>query len=166
WSNTQITIAAPSSIMTAAIIVSVGGVYSNTDVNLTIIGPTVTSVSPTTGPVGTQVTINGSGFGSSQGSNSVTFNSGSASVTSWSDTQIVATVPSTASAGPVRVTVGGAGSNATVYFPGPPPQLTGASPPSGRVATPGTITGSTSQSTHPASGYVYFNGVYAPSTTS
>ena len=36
--------------------------------------PTISSLSPTSGPVGTSVTINGSNFGSTQGSSTVTFN--------------------------------------------------------------------------------------------
>src|SRR5207244_13318993 len=51
--------------------------------------------------------INGSGFGATQSSSTVNFYGGTASATSWSDTQIVAAVPPTASSGPVSVTVGG-----------------------------------------------------------
>ncbi|PYU32718.1 MAG: hypothetical protein DMG31_10240, partial [Acidobacteria bacterium] len=37
-------------------------------------GPTISSLSPTSGAVGASVTINGSGFGSSQGGSTVKFN--------------------------------------------------------------------------------------------
>jgi len=55
--------------------------------------PAISSISPTSGAPGvTQVTINGSNFGASQGSGYVQIGSISAStISSWSDTQIVAT---------------------------------------------------------------------------
>ena len=46
----------------------------------------IASLSPTHGPVGTQVTISGSGFGSSQGRNTVAFNGTPAKpAASWND---------------------------------------------------------------------------------
>ena len=73
--------------------------------------PTLTSLSPTSGAVGTSVTISGASFGSTQGSSSVRFNGTTATPTSWSPTSIVAPVPSGATTGPVVVTVGGVASN-------------------------------------------------------
>ncbi len=58
--------------------------------------PTITSVSPSSGPPtgGTSVTITGSNFGSSRGSGSVTFGDVEAdSYTSWSNNQIVCVTP-------------------------------------------------------------------------
>ncbi|MBR7836797.1 GH92 family glycosyl hydrolase [Actinospica durhamensis] len=68
-------------------------------------GPVVTSLSTTTAAAGQQVTIQGSGFGASQGSGYVEFgdngtnwgapgNSATFTVDSWSDTAITFTVPS------------------------------------------------------------------------
>src|SRR5438128_11531418 len=54
--------------------------------------PSFTSVSPGYGPVGTTVTIVGTGFGASQGSSTLQFGTYNATGT-WSDTQIVTTVP-------------------------------------------------------------------------
>jgi predicted alpha-1,2-mannosidase len=67
-------------------------------------GPVVTSLSTTSAAAGDQVTINGSGFGSSQGNGYVAFsdngtnwgspgNTASFTVDSWSDTAITFTVP-------------------------------------------------------------------------
>jgi hypothetical protein len=67
-------------------------------------GPVVTSLSTTSAKAGDQVTINGSGFGSSQGNGYVAFsdngtnwgapgNGASFTVDSWSDTAITFTVP-------------------------------------------------------------------------
>jgi hypothetical protein len=66
--------------------------------------PTITSISPTSGPAGTLVTINGSNFGATQGSSFVSFGTTQASINSWSDTQIIAVAPSGLS-GTVPVTV-------------------------------------------------------------
>ena len=46
--------------------------------------PTITTVSPTSAPVGTAVTINGTNFGTTQGTSTVTFNGTIATTTSWS----------------------------------------------------------------------------------
>jgi len=67
--------------------------------------PMITSFSPAMGPPGTVVTIVGTDFGSSQGT--VTFNGAAATISSWSATQITASVPGNASTGPITVTAGG-----------------------------------------------------------
>lgn len=62
----------------------------------------ITSFSPASGPAGTAVTINGVGFNSSS---AVKFNGVAASsVIFVSSTQLKATVPSTATTGPITVT--------------------------------------------------------------
>src|SRR5713101_5801564 len=73
--------------------------------------PTINSLSPTSGAVGTSVTITGTNFGSTQGSSTATFNGTTATPTSWSATSIVAPVPAGATTGNVVVTVGGVASN-------------------------------------------------------
>lgn len=75
--------------------------------------PQVASLTPASGSIGTAVTISGADFGASQknGSGSVTFNNTAAVVLSWSDTSILAEVPSGASTGNVVVTVVGQPSN-------------------------------------------------------
>jgi RHS repeat-associated protein len=95
--------------------------FDNVSVNLggSLPNPIVTGILPATGGPGSSVTISGSGFGALQGSNTVNFDSVSAGVTSWSDTQIVATVPDGATTGPVNVVVGnitGQGPTFTVAF--------------------------------------------------
>jgi YD repeat-containing protein len=118
--------------------------------------PNVTTLSPYSGGVGTSVTITGTDFGTT---GSVTFNSVSAaSITSWTNTQIVAKVPSTIpeGAGPVVVTSGSLPSNATVLFTAFNPVITSLLPPSGPpngvVVLNGTGFGATR-------GSVQFNGV-------
>jgi IPT/TIG domain len=76
---------------------------------------TITSLSPTSGLVGTSVTITGTNFGSSQGSSTVNFNGTAATTASWSATSITATVPTDATTGDVIVTVGGVASNGVIF---------------------------------------------------
>jgi RHS repeat-associated protein len=65
------------------------------------------------------VTITGAGFGATQSTSTVNFwgAATAAAVTSWSDTQIVATVPAGTSTGPVSVTVAGSTSTGTLTNP-------------------------------------------------
>jgi hypothetical protein len=77
--------------------------------------PFIGSLSPDTGSTGTVVTINGSNFGSSPGTGSVSFSGVPATPTAWSDTTITAAVPTGAVTGPVVVTAGGEASNAVVF---------------------------------------------------
>ncbi|MGZ5442570.1 MAG: S8 family serine peptidase [Thermoanaerobaculia bacterium] len=66
--------------------------------------PTISSFTPTSGGVGTSVTISGSNF---TGATSVSFNNQSASFTVNSSSSITASVPNCSSSGQVRVTTAG-----------------------------------------------------------
>jgi hypothetical protein len=75
--------------------------------------PSITSFSPTSGPVGTAVTINGSGFA---GATSVKFAGTGATFLINSDTRITTTVPAGASTGRISVTTpGGTDSSSNVF---------------------------------------------------
>lgn len=63
-------------------------------------GPTLTGFSPANGPAGTAVTINGANFG---GVAVVSFNGASANYALNSPAQIIATVPTGATTGPIKV---------------------------------------------------------------
>ena len=81
--------------------------------------PSITGLTPATAPVDALVTIAGTNFGATQGTSTVTFNGTVATViVGWSDTSIVATVPSGAITGNVVVTVGGVGSNGKSFTVG------------------------------------------------
>src|SRR5207249_2473080 len=69
----------------------------------TSVVPMITSLSATTGPVGTQVIVGGSGFGASQGSSIVTLNDSPVTVNLWSDTSIAVTIPAGATSGYITV---------------------------------------------------------------
>jgi hypothetical protein len=73
--------------------------------------PTLTTLSVTTGPVGTTVTLTGANFRATQAQSTVTFNGVTATPSAWSATSITVTVPAGATTGQVRVTVGAGVSN-------------------------------------------------------
>jgi RHS repeat-associated protein len=83
--------------------------------------PTVTGLSPATGPVGSLVTITGSNFGSTQGSSTVSLNGTPSPVVSWSATTISATVPTGSSSGTFTVTVGTSSANSSTFTVTPLP---------------------------------------------
>lgn len=108
-------------------------------------GLAITSFSPESGPVGTTVTIYGSGFSATPANNAVSFN-GTAAVVAASDSgSISTTVPSGATTGRISVTVGTstviAGKDFTVVVPGAP-VITSFSPTSGAAGTSVDVTGS------------------------
>jgi chitodextrinase len=75
--------------------------------------PTIASFTPTRGPSGTVVTVNGDHF---LGTTAVTVGGAAASFTLVSDTQLRLTVPANAHTGPVRITNGaGTGASAASY---------------------------------------------------
>ncbi len=107
-----------------------------------VVVPSITTLSPTSGPVGTSVTIAGANFGATQGTSKVTFNGTTAAPTSWSATSIVATVPTGTTTGSVVVTVGGVASNGVGFTVGiPTPSTTSLNPGLGPAGTSVTITG-------------------------
>ncbi len=107
WSDTSVTVGVPSNATSGPVTVTVDGVTSNS-VQFTLIPHfSVTAVSPNIGPVGTSVTITGVGFGATQSNSTASFYGATATITSWSDTQIVGVVPAGASTGPVSVVVAG-----------------------------------------------------------
>lgn len=103
WTAGSIRALLPAGIQTGPVQVTTGAGASNTNVVFTL-APSVASLSPAVGPIGTVVTITGTNLGVSQGEGSVTFNGVPAIPTSWTDTQIVVPVPAGATTGRVVVT--------------------------------------------------------------
>ena len=77
--------------------------------------PTLDSLTPNHGDVGTAVTLQGLYFGASQDDSQVTFHGVVANTESWSDTNIVAEVPEGAETGDVLVTTAAGTSNALTF---------------------------------------------------
>ncbi len=159
WSATGIFAPVPSGATTGNVVVTVGGVASN-GINFAVVPPNISSLSPNFGITGTPVTIFGTNFGATQGTSTVTFNGTTATATSWSDTSIVAPVPTGATNGNVVVNVGALASNGVNFTVGPPPNISLLSPTSGPRGTPVTITGTNFGATQ-GTGFVRFSGVTA-----
>jgi len=104
---------APGSVTVSACTGSLCG-----STTMTVLGPpSITSLSPSSGAVGTLVTITGTNFGSTEGSSTLTFNGTVATtILSWSPTSIVAIVPAGAITGNVVVTVGGVASSGFAFM--------------------------------------------------
>ncbi len=100
---------------------------------------------PNQGPIGQSVTIYGTGFSATPGSNTVTFNGTSATVSSATVNKLVVTVPSGATTGTIAVTSpNGSASSADSFSVGSAvgaPAITGISPTIGVAGTSVTITG-------------------------
>jgi hypothetical protein len=78
--------------------------------------PNIATFSPASGPVGTEVTIDGTNFGATQGTSVVKFNGTSATTyNAWSDAQIKCLVPASATTGPVTVTTTAGPSNGMTF---------------------------------------------------
>src|SRR5450755_891225 len=116
WSNTQVVATGAAGTLNGNAYVTQNGVRSN-GVNFTMTPPTLTSISPTSVLPGTQVTLTGSGFGATQTANGgVTFNNrNAASIVSWSNTQVVATVAAGTLGGPAFVIQNGTRSNGVTF---------------------------------------------------
>ncbi len=116
WSATKIVVKVPSGAQTGKVVVTVKGIQSNGVTFTVTVPPAITRLNPTSGPVGTSVTITGSNFGSTQGMSTVKFDGKSAgTATSWSATRILVKVPAGAQSGKVVVTVKGLQSNGVEF---------------------------------------------------
>lgn len=129
---------------------------------------------PGSGPVGTTVTISGTGFSATAGQNTVTFNGVTATVSLATATQLVVTVPSGATTGPIAVTSpNGSATSSTSFTVGPSttgaPSISGFTPTIGPAGTAVTINGTNFEPIN-TNNKVKFNvtraGVATASTTS
>ena len=95
-------------------------------------GPALTQFQPTSGVVGTQVTIDGAGFSADSAADSVSFNGAAATVLSAAVAQLIVAVPTSATTGKIAVAVGGltavSATDFQVIVPNPVPALSSISP--------------------------------------
>ena len=166
WSNTSIAVTVPSGAATGNVVVTVGTQASNgVSFTVTTPAPTITTLNPTSGAVGSSVVIIGTNFGATQGTGTVKFNGTAATATAWSATSITATVPTGASTGNVVVTVNGQASNGVAFTVSTPaPMITSLSPTSGVAGAAVTITGTNFGATQGTS-TVKFDGTTATVTS-
>jgi hypothetical protein len=96
-----------------------GAICGSTSLTVQTTGPVILGISPPAAAVGTSVQLTGGNFGSSQGSNTVSFNGVNATTFGpWSNSAITVTVPNGATTGNVLVTVNGVSSNGVVFTVG------------------------------------------------
>ena len=159
--STQLVFTVPYGASTGNFAVSVyNGPFGYSSSSFTVPLPTITGFTPASGPVGTSVTITGTGFGTTLANNAVKIGGTGASITSATSTQIVATVPAGTVTGPIGVAAnGGAFAYTSSNFTMPPPTISGFTPSSGTVGTSVTITGTGFDPT-PANDQVAFNGTW------
>jgi uncharacterized repeat protein (TIGR03803 family) len=113
-SDTKVTATVPAGAKTGAkITITTPGGIANSPLAFAVV-PSITSFSPTSGPVGTSVTITGNSFTKAT---KVTF--GGVAATSYqviSDTEVKALVPTSAVTGPIAVTTAGGTGTSTTNF--------------------------------------------------
>jgi uncharacterized repeat protein (TIGR03803 family) len=136
-SDTYLTALVPPGAVTGSVtVVAPGGTLRGN--RKFLVTPSITSFAPTSGPVGTSVTITGVSF---TGANKVTF--GGVSAPGFivnSDTQITATVPTGAKTGKIAViTAGGTATSSGTFLV--TPTINSFSPTGGAVGTAVTING-------------------------
>jgi hypothetical protein len=139
-STTAIQATVPAGATTGPLSVTTpGGTATSASAFTVVTAPTITGFTPTSGPLGTSVTISGTNF---IGATAVTFNAVSASFTVTSATAIQATVPAGATTGPLSVTTpGGTAVSANNFTVVNPPTITSFAPTRGPVGTSVTISG-------------------------
>lgn len=105
----------------------------------------ISEFNPLSGPVGSSVTIYGSGFSTTLSQNTVKFNGTTATVSSSSTSQLQVTVPSSATTGPISVTspngTATSATNFSVTSSNGLPTITSFTPGSGVAATAVSLTG-------------------------
>jgi hypothetical protein len=143
-SSTDVTAHVPAGATSGPISVTSPGGTANSSSSFTVTAspPTISSFTPSSGPVGTGVDIQGTNF---TGATRVTFNGASdSSFAVNSATDITAHVPAGATTGPITVTTpsGTATSPDSFTAVHPPPTITGFVPTSGHAGQQVTITGS------------------------
>ncbi|HYM82124.1 MAG TPA: IPT/TIG domain-containing protein, partial [Candidatus Limnocylindria bacterium] len=139
-SDTLLHATAPASAGSGTIAVTnPGGTATSTQSFTVLLPPVITSFAPTSGPAGTEVTINGSEFG---GILSVTFNGSAATFIVDSPIRVRATVPSGASTGRIAVTnPDGVARTNTDFTVIQPPTIASFAPVSGPAGTDVIVTG-------------------------
>ena len=124
--------------------------------------PTISSFTPTSGPVGATVTITGTKFSVTPANNTVKFNGTTAVVTASTATSITTTVPVGATTGKITVTVVGNTATSTLNFTvttGTIPTITSFTPTTGPVGATVTITGTNFSITPSNNTVEFYDGI-------
>ncbi len=107
----------PSVATTGTVSVEVSGLSGTSSGSFTVNPlPTITSFTPTSGAIGTTVTITGTNFSTTVANNQVFFGGVKATVSSATATSLVVTVPNGASSAPVSVVIANTRINSATIF--------------------------------------------------
>jgi uncharacterized repeat protein (TIGR03803 family) len=110
--STYISATVPAGALTGAVTVTIGTSTLTSPQTFNVL-PTITSFTPPSGPVGTTVTITGTGLAQTT---SVTFNKRTAAISGTSDKQVIVTVPAGATTGRIAITTNGGSATSTTSF--------------------------------------------------
>jgi len=110
--TTFIAATVPASALTGSVTVTTGSTTLTSAQSFHVL-PTFLSFNPTSGPVGTVVTLTGTGL---EQTTKVTFNGKSASFSVTSDSQVTATVPTGATTGKIKITTKGGSVTSSTNF--------------------------------------------------
>jgi hypothetical protein len=138
---TSVTVTVPAAATTGKITVTTAGGTATSASGFTVPAPTISSFTPSSGPVGSSVTITGTGFLASP--KTVAFHGTDAGTpTSVTNTSMTVTVPAGATNGTITVTApSGTGTSATSFTVTGGPSITSFSPSGGAVGTTVSIYG-------------------------
>ncbi len=103
-----------TSMVLVVLVVVIAGCSSTTP-SAPALAPQIGSLDPNFGTIGTQVTVKGIYFGTTQGTSQVTFHGVAAPIGNWSDNIVVVTVPQGSETGDVIVTTPSGSSNAVTF---------------------------------------------------
>jgi hypothetical protein len=157
--TTQIVTTVPTNAVTGPVVVVVNGQMA-TGPAFTVVTPvplTVASFTPTSGLVGSDVTLTGTGFSTTLTDDVVKVNGVAAVVKSATATQLVITIPAGATTGPITVEVKDGKVTTANFTVTPPLTVSNVQPLTGPKDTEVTITGS-GFSTTASDNKVTFNG--------
>lgn len=113
WSDTAITVTVPNTATSGPLLVIVNNQVSN-GVDFTA-PPVIRNLLPSSGVAGTLMTIDGTNFGGTQGSSTISVDGTPATASAWTATSIQVPVPSGAATGDVLVTVNAVSSNPSTF---------------------------------------------------
>jgi len=118
---TQLTVAVPTGATTGKITVKVGDYTATSTADFTVnatssTAPTITSFTPSSGAIGTSITITGTNFSTTAANNTVTINGLAATVTAATATSLTVTIPAGATTGAISVTVNGQTATSSASF--------------------------------------------------
>ena len=162
-SATELTVTVPPTATSGKIRVFTNRLNAFSSADFTVLETTISGFAPTSGIVGTTVTITGSNFSPIPSENDVKFNDISATVSAATATQLTVTVPAEATTGKITVTLGGYIVTSVSDFVVPSPTITTYSP-AIAASNISVIIKGTNFSPTPTNNIVKFNGTAATVT--